>query len=37
METNQGSVRDIYWKVVGVKANKGIEESEVRSFQVGPA
>jgi C1A family cysteine protease len=32
---NSGSIRPIYWKVVGTKADKTVVESEVRSFTVG--
>jgi len=33
---NGGSVRDIYWKVIGKKSNGGKIESAVWRFQVGP-
>jgi hypothetical protein len=33
--SNNGSIRPIYWKVVGTKADKTIVESEVRSFSIG--
>jgi len=32
---NEGSSRPIYWMVVGTRADKSTEESEVRSFRVG--
>jgi YD repeat-containing protein len=32
---NKGNVRDIYWKVVGIKADKKTVESPVRSFAIG--
>jgi len=32
---NNGSIRDIYWKLIGTKADKSTEQSEARSFQVG--
>jgi hypothetical protein len=34
---NNGSIRPVYWKVVGTKADKTITESEVRSFSIGPS
>jgi Zn-dependent metalloprotease len=33
---NYGSIRPIYWKVVGTKADKTIVESEVGSLSIGP-
>ncbi len=32
---NKGNIRDIYWKVVGTKADKKTVETEVRSFGIG--
>jgi hypothetical protein len=32
---NEGNIGDIYWKVIGTKADKRTVESEVRSFKVG--
>ena len=32
---NKGAIREIYWKVVGTKADKKTVESEVRSFGIG--
>jgi hypothetical protein len=32
---NNGNIRDIYWKVVGIKSDKTTVESEVRSFSIG--
>jgi hypothetical protein len=32
---NNGSIRPIYWKVVGTKADKTTVESEARSFSIG--
>jgi YD repeat-containing protein len=32
---NKGNVRDIYWKVIGTKADKKTVETEVRSFGIG--
>jgi hypothetical protein len=32
---NNGSIRPIYWKVIGTKADKTKIESEVRSFSIG--
>ncbi len=31
---NDGSIQDIFWKVVGTRADKSVEESEVRSFRI---
>jgi hypothetical protein len=32
---NKGNIRDIYWKVIGTRADKKTVESEVRSFRIG--
>jgi hypothetical protein len=32
---NKGNIRDIYWKVIGTKADKKTVESPVRSFGIG--
>ena len=32
---NKGNVREIYWKVIGTKADKKTVESEVRNFAIG--
>ncbi len=37
LSDNNGSVRDIYWKVIGTMSNKATVESEVRSFRIGDA
>jgi hypothetical protein len=34
---NSGTIRDIYWRVVGTKADGALIESEVRSFRIGDA
>jgi hypothetical protein len=34
---NNGSIRDIYWVVLGTKSDKSTVESKVRSFKIGPA
>jgi len=31
---NNGSIRDIYWKIIGKGSNQAVAESEVRNFQV---
>jgi hypothetical protein len=32
---NGGSIRDIYWKIIGIKSDKTTAESDVSNFQIG--
>jgi hypothetical protein len=34
---NNGDIQNIYWKIIGTKADGTTEESEVRSFRIGKA
>jgi len=37
LSDNNGSIQDIYWKVIGTMSDKTAVESEVRSFRIGDA